>query len=160
VDDAEDRSPHLGAPRRRASQTIPPATRRAVMRRDHKRCVVPGCKNHRFLDVHHLDPRSEGGGHHSDRLAVLCGAHHRAVHAGTLRIDGSGSAGFEVRHADGAPYGAPADLPAIDVVAQVLRILEQMGFKPTRARALVDEAVRRVSPNDVAVLLRGALRAS
>ncbi|MEM9691189.1 MAG: hypothetical protein AAGA56_01470 [Myxococcota bacterium] len=34
----------------RAAQVIPPATRRAVLRRDHQRCRVPGCRNHRFLD--------------------------------------------------------------------------------------------------------------
>ena len=77
--------PHVRATgtQARATQTIPPAVRRQVMRRDRKRCVVPGCTNHRFVDVHHLDPRSEGGGHDPDRLAVLCGSHHRAV-AGIL----------------------------------------------------------------------------
>ena len=57
----------------RATQTIPPATRRQVMRRDRRRCVAPGCANHRFLDVHHLDPLSEGGRHDPERMAVLCG---------------------------------------------------------------------------------------
>jgi hypothetical protein len=72
--------PHVGD-RPRATQTIPPATRRAVMRRDHRRCVVPGCQNHRYLDVHHLDPRSEGGGH--DRVRIS-GCRARAVRFGAL----------------------------------------------------------------------------
>ena len=50
VDGAALKSPRVGETRR-APQTIPPAIRRAVMRRDHGRCVVPGCKNHRFVDV-------------------------------------------------------------------------------------------------------------
>ncbi len=66
----------------RATQTIPPATRRKVMRRHHKRCAVPGCQNHVFVDLHHLDPLGEGGSHDPDRLIALCGAHHRATHAG------------------------------------------------------------------------------
>jgi hypothetical protein len=144
----------------RASQTIPPATRRAVIRRDRQRCVVPGCTNHRYLDVHHLDPRAEGGSHDPDRLAVLCGAHHRAVHAGALLVDGNGAAGFTCRHADGTRYGAPVRLAAAGVARQVVWMLEHMGFKSTRARALVDAALQLVAPDDVAVVLRAALSAS
>ncbi|MEO8183807.1 MAG: hypothetical protein ABI895_33705, partial [Deltaproteobacteria bacterium] len=44
----------------RAQQTIPPALRRAVLLRDRRRCQVPGCTNTRWLDVHHLELRSEG----------------------------------------------------------------------------------------------------
>jgi hypothetical protein len=102
---ARDEIPHVGDRRPRATQSIPPATRRAVMRRDHKRCVVPGCSSHRYLDVHHVDPRCEGGGHDPERLAVLCGAHHRAVHLGLLCVEGSGATGFVCRHGDGTPYG-------------------------------------------------------
>jgi 5-methylcytosine-specific restriction endonuclease McrA len=151
--------PHVGAARR-ATQTVPPATRRAVMRRDHRRCVVPGCHNHRFLDVHHLDARAEGGGHDPDNLAVLCGSHHRAVHAGTLHIRGKAGARLGFHHADGSAYGAPPNLAAADVARQVAGMLEHMGFKPTRARALLDAALSRVRPDDVAVVLRAALAAS
>jgi len=148
------------SPHGRATQTIPPATRRGVMRRDHKRCVVPGCANHRYLDVHHVDPRSEGGGHDPERLAVLCGSHHRAVHAGVLRIDGTGSGGFTFHHGDGTMYGAPVRPPAVDMVREVLGALKHLGFKPTRARELVDEALRAGAPSDAGALLRAALRAS
>jgi hypothetical protein len=154
-----DESPHVGARRRRATQTIPPATRRAVIRRDHKRCVVPGCSNHRFLDVHHLDLRSEGGGHEPARLAVLCGAHHRAVHAGLLCIDGTATTGFVFRHGDGTPYGGNVGAVRLDLVRQALGALETMGFKPTQARALVDAALRAGTHSDAAALLRAALRA-
>jgi hypothetical protein len=158
VGSGEER-PHVRAPQR-ATQSIPPATRRAVIRRDRMRCVVPGCRNHRFLDVHHLDLRSEGGGHDADRLAVLCGAHHRAVHGGSLRIDGAGSAGFVVHHADGTPYGARVSLPAADVARKVAGMLEHMGFKTSEARALVDKALLAVTPDDASLLLQAALRAS
>ena len=39
-------------------------------------------------------------------------------------------------------------------------MLEHMGFKPTRARALVDAALLAVAPDDTAMLLQAALRAS
>jgi len=146
--------------RARATQTVPPATRRLVHRRDHGRCVVPGCSNHMYLDVHHVDPRAEGGGHDPDRLAVLCGSHHRAVHAGALCIDGTGSGGFVFRHADGTPYGAALVPAEVDRVREVLGALEGMGFKATQARALVDAALRAGAPGDTPTLLRAALRAS
>ena len=122
--------------------------------------MVPGCTNHRYLDVHHLDPRSEGGGHDPGRLATLCGAHHRAVHAGTLSVDRDSAAGFVCRHADGTAYGAAVHLPAADVARQVVVMLEHMGFKQTRARALVEAALQVVAPDDVALVLREALKAS
>ncbi|MEQ9318073.1 MAG: HNH endonuclease signature motif containing protein, partial [Polyangiaceae bacterium] len=108
---AVDARPHVGeppGPPNRATQTIPPATRRRVLRRDHERCVVPGCQNHRFLDLHHVTPRSEGGTHDPDQLVSLCGAHHRAAHTGTLVLEGTASQGFTFRHADGSPYGVAA----------------------------------------------------
>ena len=51
-----------------------------------------------------------------------------------------------------------AGLAAADVARQVVGMLEHMGFKPTRARALVDAALQVVAPDDVAVVLRAALR--
>jgi hypothetical protein len=149
--------PHVGAPR--ATQTIPPAVRRHVMRRDHMRCVVPGCRNHWFVDVHHLDPRCEGGGHDPERLAVLCGSHHRAVHQGRLWLDGNASAGFVVRHAGGAAYGSASCAAAVDVVAKVQSALENMGFKPTKARSLIEAALGS-GPLEAGALLHEALRLS
>ncbi len=160
----EATSPHVGpgtpSPRGRATQTIPPAIRRQVLRRDRRRCIVPGCANHQFLDVHHLDKRSEGGGHDPERLAALCGAHHRAVHEGRLWIDGRGSAGFVVRHAGGEAYGAPPSPPAIEAVAKAQSGLEHMGFTSSRARALIEAALHAGAPHDAAALLREALRLS
>jgi RuvA, C-terminal domain len=153
-----DGGPHVGAREvRRATQTIPPAIRRLVLRRDRGRCVVPGCSNHVFLDVHHLDARAEGGGHDPDRLSALCGNHHRAVHAGRLSIDGSASAGFAVRHVDGTEYGAPLRPAALDLARQALGTLEHLGFTASQARARVDAVVRAGAPADIETFVRAAL---
>jgi HAMP domain-containing protein len=128
--------------RARASQTIPPATRRRVMARDHGRCVVPGCRCATYVDLHHLRFRSEGGGHDDDNLVVLCGAHHRATHRGRLRIDGTPSTGLNFQHADGTPYGQPLspdrtgtrDRNSADAIAA----LRALGFSGRDA----DDAVR------------------
>ena len=146
--------------RRRATQTVPPATRRHVMRRDHNRCVVPGCANHRFLDVHHLDLRSEGGQHDPERMAVLCGAHHRAVHEGALSIDGGATGGFVVRHADGTNYGAHVRPAEIEIAQQVFAALHHLGFKQSEARARVDAVLRAGAPSDLATFVGAALRSS
>src|SRR5262245_7524096 len=91
---------------KRATQTIPPALRRQVERRDGKRCRVPGCRHAVFTDVHHLRPRAEGGENTLENLVTLCSAHHRAIHRGALVVDGTPPAGLVFRHADGTPYGA------------------------------------------------------
>ncbi|HEU4580667.1 MAG TPA: HNH endonuclease [Polyangiaceae bacterium] len=64
----------LAAARRskRARQDIPPALRRAVLRRDERRCRVAGCRNATFLDLHHIRARSEGGDNRADNLITLC----------------------------------------------------------------------------------------
>ena len=91
----------------RVTKTIPPRTRRAVLRRDRGRCVVPGCRNARYVDVHHIVPRVEGGDHTPTKLTALCSAHHKAAHDGRLQIVGTAPGKLRFVHADGRPYGAP-----------------------------------------------------
>jgi 5-methylcytosine-specific restriction endonuclease McrA len=65
---------------KRNRATIPPAVRRMVLARDRHRCRTPGCGHTRFLEVHHVKPRAEGGGHESANLVTLCSACHRLAH--------------------------------------------------------------------------------
>jgi Holliday junction resolvase RuvA-like protein len=103
---------------------------------------------------------TEGGGHDPERLTVLCGAHHKACHEGALCIGGTATGGFVFRHADGTPYGAAIVAPSIRIVEQVLGALAGLGFKPTRARALVDALLEAGAPADTEGFLRAALEAS
>ncbi|HSU38501.1 MAG TPA: HNH endonuclease, partial [Polyangiaceae bacterium] len=127
---------HVGEAKKptRATQTIPPALRRQVLRRDGGRCQVPGCRHATFVDVHHLRPRSEGGANTIENLVTLCGAHHRASHAGKLSSAGTPSAGLSFLHADGTPYGhAPS--PAIaELRSSAYRALVQLGFRESEAK--------------------------
>ena len=91
----------------RVTKSIPPRTRRAVLRRDRGRCVVPGCRNARYVDVHHLIARAKGGTHTPTTLAAMCSAHHKAAHDGRLRIEGTSPGKLRFTHADGRAYGAP-----------------------------------------------------
>ena len=118
----------------RATQAIPPALRRAVLLRDQRRCRVPGCRNATFVDVHHLQLRSEGGRNQTDNLMTLCGAHHRAAHRGRLMIEGSARAA-RFRHADGSSYGQVMDPQALEARAKAFGALRNLGFRESDVRA-------------------------
>ncbi|MEN8008578.1 MAG: HNH endonuclease, partial [Candidatus Krumholzibacteriota bacterium] len=64
----------------RNTTTIPPRVRRQVLARDRHRCQSPGCKRTRFLEVHHIVPRSRGGENDPENLTTLCGSCHRLWH--------------------------------------------------------------------------------
>lgn len=145
---------HVG----RATQTIPPAVRRLVMERHAGKCCVPGCTHAIFVDVHHLDPRAEGGGHDPENLIVLCSAHHRALHRGTLRVSGCFATGLRFAHADGSIYGEPKKPAEADCAAKVFRALRHMGFREKEVRHAVERANTHVSIGaSTETLLRQAL---
>jgi len=127
---------------RRAQQAIPPALRRAVLLRDQRRCQVPGCTNTRWLDVHHLEPRSEGGRHSMENLTGLCSAHHRAAHRGKITLTRSESGALRVRHADGTEYGQRVQPQALEVRAKVFSALRNLGFREAQVRAALEQLQR------------------
>jgi 5-methylcytosine-specific restriction endonuclease McrA len=138
-------SDEVTAPARaaRATQAVPPATRRAVLRRDQHRCQVPGCRHSIFVDVHHIRTRAEGGGHELDNLVTLCGAHHRASHSGELTVHGSVSSGLSFRHADGTDYGGAVVAADAGVQAAAFRALRGLGFGERETRG----ALAQVAPH-------------
>jgi hypothetical protein len=153
---------HVGRsdPRTRAKQTIPPALRRAVLLRDQHRCQAPGCRNATFLDLHHVQLRSEGGPNVLGNIITLCGSHHRAVHRGVLLIDKDAALGARFRHADGTLYGNVLEPQALDVQAKLFSALRHLGFKEREVRAVLAELRAGTAIRDVSLqgLLREALR--
>jgi hypothetical protein len=124
----------------RATQDVPPAVRRAVLHRDHGKCVVPGCRNHLWVDVHHLRLRSEGGLHHASNLVTLCGSHHDLVHKGFLIIDGQ-VGGLSFQHADGTKFGSSDVDPARSrLFGEIHEGLRSLGFKHREATEMIDSA--------------------
>jgi hypothetical protein len=144
----------------RASQTIPPRIRRAVIRRHHNRCAAPGCTHAAFIHVHHIELRSEGGSHDPERMLPLCSAHHRAVHDGRLVVTGTSSQGFAFTHADGSVYGAPQPDPTRSkILSEVFQILVSMGFRQREARQMLDASGPHVGDGvGVEAALRTVLR--
>jgi hypothetical protein len=64
----------------RNTTTIPPRVRREVLARDQHRCQAPGCGRTRFLEVHHIVSRKQGGSNKAENLVTLCGSCHKLYH--------------------------------------------------------------------------------
>jgi 5-methylcytosine-specific restriction endonuclease McrA len=85
--------------------TIPPRARREVLARDKHRCQAPGCSRTRFLEVHHIVPRKQGGSNQVENLMTLCGSCHRLWHE-----QGDGSVvGKWVKKGPGYPGPSPTE---------------------------------------------------
>src|SRR5688500_4891188 len=59
-----------------------------VLTHDSFRCVFPGCRSARNLDIHHIVFQMFGGKHELWNLCTVCGAHHKLLHDGLVRITG------------------------------------------------------------------------
>ncbi len=64
----------------RNTTTIPPRVRREVLARDKHQCQAPGCGRTRFLEVHHIRARQQGGSNQAENLVTLCASCHRLWH--------------------------------------------------------------------------------
>jgi 5-methylcytosine-specific restriction endonuclease McrA len=148
---------HVGTKPARATQTIPPAVRRAVLLRDQHRCRVPGCRHTAFVDVHHIETREDGGGHEPDNLITLCGAHHHASHHGNLIIEGYASSP-RFLHADRTGYGGHVSAAAAEIQSKAFLVLRALGFGEREARAALAEAATHVGPvAGLELIVRSAL---
>jgi hypothetical protein len=156
VPSSHRRSAHTGV---RAKQTVTPATRRTVLRRDHHRCTLPGCRNAVFVDLHHIDLHSEGGLDDADNLVTLCGAHHRAAHHGKVRVTGSVPAGVRFQHADGSDYGLVARPQVAQLRAKAFAALRGLGFRERDVHRVLAEEAHDVDGGDESLesVLRSAL---
>lgn len=144
----------------RATQDVPPATVRFVLRRDGGRCRVPGCRSARGLEVHHIIHRADGGGHEPANLVTLCSACHQAHHDGRLLISGTADA-LEVERPGEAstrahmgahePCGDSSSMDAHVGThphrAEAILALTTMGWKPAVAQRAVDETCAALAPD-------------
>lgn len=72
----------------RMRRTIPATLRRKVMERDGNRCTVPGCRNSRFLEIHHIHPFRKSGKNKAKNLTTICSRCHSDIHEGKLSVEG------------------------------------------------------------------------
>lgn len=142
----------------KATQDVTPAVRRAVLRRDHHRCQVPGCSHATWVDVHHIDARADGGGHEATNLLTLCGAHHRAIHEGTLSVTKAANGDLLFTHADGAQYGELPIAPVAVLQARAFRALRGLGFGERDVRSALSRVLQTLPPDtDLETVVRRCL---
>jgi hypothetical protein len=109
--------------------TMPAAIRRAVLARDRARCRV--CGRRRYVDVHHLVPKSQGGAHSRSNCVTLCTTCHTALHDGRLGAEGEADETLRWFDADGRELNArPAEKPPGEAAANA-----SMASEPTAAAA-------------------------
>ena len=76
----------VSSPGQRNKTAIPPAIRREVFAQARHKCETPGCHHTRFLAIHHIVPRIEGGSNDLRNMKLLCTACHRLVHRSQLLV--------------------------------------------------------------------------
>jgi len=72
----------------RRTRRIPAWLRELVHHRDGGHCQHPGCRHTRWLQIHHVQPWSQGGATDLDNLILICGFHHRFLHEHGWHITG------------------------------------------------------------------------
>ncbi len=70
----------ISSPGQRNKTSIPPSIRREVFAKARHKCETPGCGHNRFLEIHHIVPRNEGGSNELSNFRLLCSACHGLAH--------------------------------------------------------------------------------
>jgi 5-methylcytosine-specific restriction endonuclease McrA len=78
-------APDASAPVVRQAASVPASQAHRARLRDDGRCTYfepdgSRCPSRRWLDLHHIRPKSAGGPHVSANLRTLCQGHHRLLH--------------------------------------------------------------------------------
>ncbi len=70
----------------RKSRIWPPSLRLLITNRD-RHCQFPGCTQHRFLHIHHIQHWADGGETSAENGVCLCNHHHSLIHSGQFTIE-------------------------------------------------------------------------
>lgn len=87
------------------------AQRKAIYRREGWRCAL--CDSPKYLQIHHIIRRSQGGGNHPHNLIALCSDCHALAHGLDLRGLGEGDAP--------APWSQAEYSPEVDGLLDIER---------------------------------------
>ena len=93
---------------------------RALVARDGKQCLIPGCGSRRRLHVHHVIHWLHGGLTDPDNEILACEVHHHKIHDGEIDVRAVTSGRFRFFRADGAElleHVDPSTLAASDLPA-------------------------------------------
>jgi hypothetical protein len=83
----------IDAPKMRARKPLSAAEKHQVFARDQGRCTHRDtngkrCTNDRYLQIHHIQPVSQGGTNEPGNLTTLCSYHHDMAHQLSFGIEG------------------------------------------------------------------------
>lgn len=93
---------------------------RALVARDGKRCLIPGCGSRRRLHVHHVVHWLHGGLTDPDNEILACEVHHLKIHDGEIDVRAVTAGRFRFFRADGRElleHVDPSTLAASDLPA-------------------------------------------
>ncbi len=99
-------------------ETVNPRLRRVMEQRDGG-CRYPGCSQRRWVQVHHIVHREDGGETVPVNLCCLCPYHHRLHHMGAFMIEGNPEQPDGLRFTDhwgrdiGPPHYGPVAPPQL-----------------------------------------------
>ena len=117
----------------RKQRSVSPQQRMVIEDRD-KACRRPGCGQHRWLHIHHLDHWEDGGRTDIDRMCALCPRDHDLHHRGLLGITGDPTRPdgltFTDRHGQVLPPSARPTPPDRTTGLDARRA--QLGIPPAR----------------------------
>jgi len=104
--------------------TVDTKTRTLVEDRDGG-CTYPGCGQRRWLHVHHIRHRAQGGPTVLENLCCMCPVHHRMHHRGEFRITGDPTTpgGLAFAAPDGRDLGPGRPRPPNEAPASAARRL-------------------------------------
>ncbi len=102
-----------------------PELRQEVLERDGYICKNCGAKN--SLHVHHIVPKSKGGGHHIDNLATLCSSCHAKIHPHMENMAKSKS--YNLPDNEAIPYRNDSSAPPVFNANHNLSFCKECGAK-------------------------------
>lgn len=146
---------------------IPAAVMRAVRLRDRNRCRNPHCGRRRYVDVHHIEYREDGGVHSRTNLCVLCSTCHHKLHARELFIEGNADEQLVFYNANRERIGPVARRDPIGArienlngaAQRVLAVMDAKGaWHPDVVADATGLAIREVSETLLMLELDGHLR--
>jgi len=126
--------------------TAPSGTRKEVLARDDGMCQY--CGSERNVDVHHIKPTRNGGGHEPDNLITLCHSCHKLSHSivpdGRNPVDAMSEQGVPTRYVDDPRVSRWAG-PILDELsngrATPTYIREQTGIKRHRVNSCLSDMI-------------------
>jgi hypothetical protein len=147
----------------RATQDIPPKTRRYVEHRDKGKCTLPWCRAAANLEIHHIVAREDGGSNDPENLAQLCDGHHSQLHQGLITITGQApdKLVIEQRHDVQSRVGpnTSTKLDHVTLRVEARAALVKLGYSMPEAAKAVGLAWSHVGPNvAIDLLVREAIK--